>query len=562
MEEVSTLPVSAGAATHVTTPFPVDHMSITTDELSSLFSLARGSNANTRPPPSTPKEVKKAMEKVQAFKPTHLNGFLQGYLSGRAQVAEEALCSIRQLAVRSNCDWLYQCQLLAMRLLLTELESRSSGVVPKTKPEDFPLLSQLRRSFPEYQGKAPCITFSNCHFLFVGETSPEGEGQNKSDFSAEVSVRNQGSLRCSVKISEVHAFIDGEVVSGEYLGCARMEERTIRSGEATTFHFILKPIPRRHVSMFEQLVVLSVDTYVKIFVTFIVVSEKQKPFCTGFPRCLAITVRDSPVGVYTCPLMLQLIKHQFIRQQGLTSKTIAHLLVGKSGNFITHNREVMREATRVKEILEEEMDFAEVLATYRSSLPKNNRGTAELPYSSAQPAGYLPGSVLPTAVAAVFSMSCFPNAATRLPAALTNAQPDVLMGLTLIWLAELDATVFDASLFACDPMNYLGMLPPHLQGVIFWILDLCGGLLIHSGVNETSLRHLALTFAAVLMRKKRLTDDAKAESVFKERVFHQGAVEPSADTMLTDVALHQAAVTAFVHWITVYRASYESYLLL
>ncbi|ESL09387.1 hypothetical protein TRSC58_02890 [Trypanosoma rangeli SC58] len=534
-------------------------MSITSDELSSILASSRGSSVNTQPPPSTARDIEKAMEKFQPFHPVHLSKFLQGYLSGRAHVAEEALSNIRQLSLSADRQWLYQCQLLALQQLLCELELRCNGVVPETKPGESLLLPQLRRGLAEYQGKAPRITVSNCHFLFVGDANAGSQAQGKREVSAEISLKNGGDSKCVVKVSEVHTFIDGEAVPGDYLGCAGVKERTLCSGEAIAFHLALKPIPRHCMSLFEAVAVLTIDTYVKVFITFTVVSEKQRPFGTGFPQWLPITVRYSPVGVYTCPLVLQLLKHQFIRQQGLTSKTVARFLVGKSRNFTTYNREVMREATRVKEILEEELDFAEVLATYRSSLPQNSWGNTELPHSSAQPAGYPPGGVLPTAVAAVSSMSCFPNAATRLPTALTNAQPDILMGLILIWLAELEATMFEASLFTHDPMTYLGVLPPHLRGVIFWIVDFCGGLLLHQSVNEVSVRHLALTFAAVLMRKKRMPDEGRADIVFMETVLYRRVGEPWADTMLADVALHQAAANAFVHWITVYSASYKKY---
>ncbi|KEG13208.1 hypothetical protein DQ04_01151150 [Trypanosoma grayi] len=560
MHGVSTLPVNVSVATHVATPFLVGQLDITSGELASLFTLARSSNVHTQPPPLTAKDIKKAMEKSHAFNPAHLNVFLDGYMSGQAPVPEKALSNIRRLSVCSSSEWIHQCQSLALRLLLTELEAREAGASVRSRPDDPSQLVALRQVVSKFQGKAPCISVSNCHFSFVGNIAEDDEAHNERNFYADVSVRNNGVSPSVVKISNVHTVIDGEVVDGDYLACGIVGERTIRRGEATTFHFSLRSPPRRQRNTFEQLIVLSVDVYAKIFVTFTVVSPRQQPFGVGFPRCLSLTVRDSPVGAYASPMMLQLLKHQFIRQQGLASKGVGQLLVGKSVNHSIRNREVMREATRVKEILEEEMDFSEVLGTYRAALPKDTCGSVELPTSSAQPAGYLPGGLLPTAVAAVSSMSCFPNAATRLPGVLTNAQPDVLMGLILIWLAEFEVPVFDASLLIYDPMTYLEAMPPYHRGVILWTVDLCGGLLLHKEDNGVSLRHLALTFAAVLMRKRPPVSGGNVDSVFKDtpsKITTKEAPQDGGTSVGADVALQQSAVTAFVYWITVFGACYN-----
>ncbi|ORC89574.1 uncharacterized protein TM35_000111080 [Trypanosoma theileri] len=556
MQDVCTLPVNVGVATHVMTPSLVGHLGITSDALSSIFSSSQGRNVHTHPPPSTSKDIKKAMEKVHDYNANHLNTFLRGYMFGRAPVAEEVLSNIRRLSINSSGEWAFQCQSAALRMFLAELEARDTGVIPKAKHEDSLVLTELRQALPEYRGKPPSISLTCCHFRFVGDVDPENIEQNERNFSAKVSIRNDGISKCTIKVSEVYTVVDGEVVFGDYLGSSSGGDRNIRQGEVATFHFALRSPPKSQLSTFEQVIVLSVDVYVKVFVTFAILSPRQRSFGLGFPKCLALMVRGSPIGTYASPLMLQLLKHQFIRLQGLANKDIGHLLIGKSSNFATRNREIMREATRVKEILEEEMDFMEVLESYRSTLPKKSLGNFELPESFAQPAGYLPGGILPTAVAAVSSMSCFPNATTRLPTALTNTQPDVLMGLIMIFLAELDVTIFDSSLLLCEPMTYLESLLPYLRGVVLWIVDLCAGLLIHKSSNGVSLRHLALTFAALLMRKKLQFDAVNTYSVFIDPLAGDVKKEPQGNSLLADVALQQSAVTAFVHWITVFSSCY------
>ncbi|KAH9599437.1 hypothetical protein LSM04_001269 [Trypanosoma melophagium] len=556
MQDVCTLPVNVGVATHVMTPSLVGHLSITSEALSSIFSSSQGSNVHTQPPPSTSKEIKKVMEKFHDFNTIHLNIFLRAYMFGRAPVSEDVLSNIRSLVLNSSVEWAFQCQSAALRMFLAELEAHDTGVIPKKKHDYLSVLPQLREALPEHQGKPPSISVTCCHFRFVGDVDPRNGEENERNFSANVSIRNDGISRCIIKVSEVYTVVDGEVVLGDYLGCMGRADRNIRQGEVATFHFALRSLPKSQLSTFEQVIVLSVDAYVKVFVTFTILSPRQRSFGVGFPKCLALTVRGSPFGTYGSPLMLQILKHQFIRLQGLANKDIGHLLIGRSSSFATHNREIMREATRIKEILEEDMDFAEVLESYRSTLPKKSLENFELPDSFAQPAGYLPGGILPTAVAAVSSMSCFPNATTRLPNALTNTKPDVLMGLIMIFLAELDVTIFDASLLLCEPMTYLERLLPYPRGVVLWILDLCSGLLLHRSTNGVSLRHLSLTFAALLMRKKLQFDGVSTDSVFIDPLVDDAKKEPQDNSLLADVALQQSAVTTFVHWITVFSKCY------
>nr|CCC89718.1 unnamed protein product [Trypanosoma congolense IL3000] len=560
----TTLPPSVAAATHVATPSLEGNCGLTADELGLLFDRAwECGQDQLLSKESGVRSEECAPATATAYHSDYLRKFLKAYLSGpSSQTPGAVLSDIRRLISASTGEWLHGCQMSAIQFLLSEWKSGDRESVSKEKFGNDELCVRLRQTLSECCENAPRVSFSKCNFCFVSSAVPSTGGgeEDERPSSVDVTICNDGKTSFSVQISEVYLFIDGSASDDEHTVRPNSGKHVIQSGKTITYHIPVVPL-KNGASTIEQIIVVRVNKYVKIFVSVTLLSPSQRPFCVGLPQCLMLMVSGSPIGDYTSPLMLQLLKHQFIRQQGLVSEAAGQLLLGASVQHRKRNCDIIREATRLWEIIDGELDFADVLASHRATLPKKSWGSGCLPASAAQPVGYLPGGVLPTAVSTGSSMLCFPNAATRLPLAFVHASPEVLMGLILIWLAKFDARVFDDSLLRTDPVTYLGLMPPHVRGVVCWVIDLCCALLLHKGVSGVSRHCLALTFAAVLMRKKATEGRDMVGHIYADfyPVDSSSMTIECGETVLKDIELQHCAVAAFECWIAAHSNLYDKY---
>ncbi|CAJ1026662.1 hypothetical protein, conserved [Leishmania lindenbergi] len=568
-DDFSSLPPVVRVSTNVAvlTP-PSASYGLTTGELTECFLSARRNSIHTQPLPSDAKAIKKAQERLDTFHSSQINPFLYGYMYPDQDIPEPVLSSIRKLCVNAGSAWSARCQRLAFDVLTTELQAKASNVIPRTNHDDPIGLAQLRRVLPTLK-YVPSATVTNPHYRFVGDYLDDVT-ENAKVFSAAVTVQNNGSQPFTVEITQTQTVIDGVQVEDKFME-AKLEKAELRRGESVDVRLVMQQPPRAVLWEYEQMVVLSVNGVLKYFVTFAVISPKQDLFKQRLPGCLPLTVQDSPLGEYSAPLMLQVLKHAFIRQQGYTSPAVVHLLLGKAVNYRSHNELVMSETMRLTKALIDQMNMAATISSYWTSLPDAKKAPPsrqyQPPVSSAQPARYAPGSDKFGSSNVATAEVLFPNSATRLPEVLQRSPPAVIMGAILIWLAQMDIAVFDSSFFNCDPVGYMQGMPPYLRGILLWILDLCCGLLANQDVNGANERALALTFATLLMRRNPPQYNSEETEAFSDAqvIFDSprscGGADGSASTSTaasfsTDLAFHQNAVTAMLHWITVYRVKY------
>ncbi|KPA79768.1 hypothetical protein ABB37_05517 [Leptomonas pyrrhocoris] len=560
--DFNALPPAVSVSTNVATMVPPpSHFALTSGELAECFLNARRSSIHTQPPPSDAKAIKKAQERLDSFHSSQMNPFLYGYLYPGQDVPDSALSGIRNLCVNTSSDWAARCQRLAFDVLTAELQAKASNVIPRANHDDPIGLAQLRRVLPTLK-YVPKVSVSNPHCRFVGSYADDAADSAKV-FSAKVSVQNTGSQTFTVEIVQTQTVIDGVKVENKFME-ATLEKAELHRGESVDMCLTMQNPPRAVLWEYEQVVVLAVNGVLKYFVTFAVISPRQNLFKQRLPGCLPLTVLNSPLGEYSAPLMLQVLKHAFIRQEGYTSPAVTHLLLGKAVNYRPHNEVVMQETMRLKEMLSEQLNLAEMITSYWTSLPDARKAPLSRQYrappSSAQPARYAPGSDKAGSSSSTSADALFPNGFTRLPDVLTRCPPAVIFGVILIWLAEMDIAVFDSSLFNSDAVGYLQTMPPYLRGIVLWILDLCCGLLANQEVNGVNERVLALTFAGLLMRRNAQQSTAEESEAFSDAQYADLAGPAgnsvSATSFSMEVSFHQNAVTAMLHWITIYRVKY------
>ncbi|CBZ27808.1 conserved hypothetical protein [Leishmania mexicana MHOM/GT/2001/U1103] len=568
-DDFSSLPPVVSVSTNVAvlTP-PSARYALTTGELAECFLSARRSSIHTQPPPSDAKAIQKAQERLDAFHSSQINPFLYGYMYPGQDIPEPVLSSIRKLCINASGAWAARCQRLAFDVLTTELQAKASNVIPRTNHDDPIGLAQLRRVLPTLK-YVPKMSVTNPHSRFVG-SCVDDIAENAQAFTATVTVQNNGSHPFTVEIAQTQTVIDGVLAEDKFME-AKLEKAELHRGESVDVRLVMQQPPHAVLWEYEQVLVLSVNGILKYFVTFAVISPKQDLFKQRLPGCLPLTVLESPLGEYSAPLMLQVLKHAFIRQQGYTSPAVVHLLLGKAVNYRTHNELVMSETMRLTKALIDQMNMTATISSYWASLPDAKKAPLsrqyQPPVSSAQPARYAPGSDKLGSSNVATAEALFPNSATRLPEVLQRSPPAVIMGAILIWLAQMDINVFDSSFFNCDPVGYMQGMPPYLRGILLWILDLCCGLLANEKVNGVNERVLALTFAAVLMRRNPPQYDIEETEAFSDAqagfdsASSGGGTSGSGNTATavsfsTDVAFHQNAVTAILHWISIYRVKY------
>ncbi|KAG5502971.1 hypothetical protein JKF63_04744 [Porcisia hertigi] len=569
LSDFSSLPPAVSVSTNVAvlTP-PSASYGLTTGELVECFLSAKRSSIHTQPLPSDAHTIKRAQERLDTFHSSQISLFLYGYMYPNQDIPETELSNIRNLCVNAGCSWSSRCQQLSFALLTTELQAKASNVIPRTNHDDPIGLAQLRRVLPTLK-YVPSVSVKNSHFRFVGDYLDDA-AENQKMFSATVTVQNNGSRPFTVEIVQTQTVIDGVRVEDKFMK-AEMEKAELRHGESVDVRLVMHQPPRAVLWEYEQIVVLSVNGVLKYFVTFAVISPRQNLFKQRMPGCLPLAVQSSPLGDYSAPLMLQVLKHALIRQQGYTSPAVVHLLRGKAVNYRSHNELVMAETMRLIKTLADQMNMAETISSYWASLPGVKKmlpsHQCQPPVSSAQPARYAPGSDKFGSSNVTTAETLFPNSATRLPEVLQRSPPAVIMGAILIWLAQMDIAVFDSSFFNCDPIGYMQSAPPYLRGILLWILDLCCGLLANREVNGVNERVLALTFAALLMRRnppQYSTEETEAFSDAQDVFDFPGSGGVSGGRgsaavdvpFSTDVAFYQNAVTAMLHWISIYRVKY------
>ncbi|EPY24252.1 hypothetical protein STCU_07273 [Strigomonas culicis] len=562
MTDFKKVAVPVSVCTNVV-PLKPAAIDMTTAELAECFQNARRSNVHTQPVISNPKEIKKAIERLDGFHSSQLNRFLYGYMYPNSTIPNYVLNEIRTFCVNVDSEWVSKCQNVAAGVLVRELHTRAANIIPRASFDDPIALAQLRRSLPAIK-HVPKVSIQNMHFKFVGNFSTDPDANTKI-YTARVKLMNNGNHSIIIEVTQTQTVIDGISVDNRYVE-STLQKQELKRGESIDVNFSIREAPRRGFSDFQQLVVLTIDGVIRYFITLCVVSPRQKIFGQRFPSCLPLRVEHSPLGPYAAPMMLQLLKHQLLRQQGLSSPAVVHLFTDRSVNFRPHNQETMREVMRVKELLEEQMNLLDILDSFWNSQPDAKKAPIarryQPPCSAAQPAGYLPGVDLPTVGSTSGMVTLFPNAATRVPDVLSRAPPAVTAGVILLVLAEMEMDIFDASFLNCDALSYFESMTPHYKGVILWVLDLCCALLFNKAVNGCTERGLALTFASVLARPMRASrkaaddDDAPVSTEAFEAAADPSATRADAAEQITfpvEVAHRQNIVTALLAWLAVYQ---------
>lgn len=561
MTEFGDVPASVLGMANVVNVFPAtgDEVGVSAHMLNELLSAARSSNIHTKPPPAADKAKKKLLERLQLpVHPSHYNLFLALHLYPRAakEVEEHILRSCLEYCANNDPEWVHSCQTGALKLLYQELD----GAGLRTPKSDDPvLLAQVRSalSTPPPVGvvEHPRITHSSSHFRFVVDTTME-ESKDRY-FSSQIKFKNEGKMPASVQIARRLTLVDGMVQNDATDFQCILDKQAIKKGETSVLMLSLIAKPFAVFHTIQELLVVSFSDRLPIIASFVVVNPCTPAFGTGLPASIALSVQGSPIGPYHAPLTLQLLKHQFVRQQGFTSKEVAHVLCGPSHMYTAQNRDVMRQVDRILNNIDDSTDIGELLCAFNRAQPdmKSNSASSHLtlPPTLAQPPGYQPGAVVPSGSQA--SLTTFPNVQTAIPEPLVGAPPAVLFSLMLSWLSNLPNSVIDASILQCDPVTYLESLQPWQQGIIRWVLDLCCGLLVHKEDNDVGLRALALTFGWVLVAHEihkqghgdEFLDDAEGE----------GARLSQRDQEWRGTSnLRHYAVTAMVHWLTLYEGVY------
>lgn len=335
-----------------------------------------------------------------------------------------------------------------------------------------------------------------------------------------------------------------------------LDKNSIKRGETAT---VLLSLIARTTAVFNdvlEVVILSVDDGVKIVVTFAIVNPFLPLFGSPFPNCIAQTVLGSPIGQYQAPAVLQMLKHKFILNKGLAFAELhSALFCGHSASSPNVNRAALSAALAIRERLDDEADtFAAIASTAElggrktaTAAETSSAGGGEeavltppvfddrhgVAPSPSLPPGFAPGALAPTAKASA--------AAGPFPRCLDAADPLTLFSLMLLWLAEFPMAIFDESIAKAEPFAYVASLDPCLQGVVWWIVDLCCALLVHSDANGVSLRALANCFAAVLVGDNVVGDTSDAVATAMTRAVH--------------MRLH--VTTTLVKIISRYRDRYE-----
>jgi hypothetical protein len=561
MAEFGDVPPTVLGMANVVNSFPTteEELGISALGLNDLLSAARSSNIHTKPPPAAEKIKKKLLERLQvSLHPSHLNTFLalQLYPNCARDIDERVLRGCLDMCVNNDPEWVHSCQLGALRMFYHELDAPS----PRTpKPDDPVLLAQVRSTIQTCgtTTEIPRIAPSQCHFRFVVDTTME-ESKDRY-FSAQVKFKCESKGPTSVSIARRLSFVDGVAQCESTDFQCMIDRESVKKGDTTILMLSLIAKPFAVFHTIQEMLIVAFDS-LPIVCTFLVINPCSPAFGTGVPAALCLPVTASPIGAYHAPLALQILKHQFVRQQGFLCKDVSHVLCGPSHMYTAQNRDVMRQANKILCQLDDAMDIGEALCSFWTSQGGGQKGGSHLslPPSAAQPPGYQPAGNVPSGSQA--SLSTFPNVQTAVAEPLVAASPAVLFSLMLSWISMFPCSVVDASICQCDPIMYLESLQPWQQGIIRWVLDLCCGLLVHQVENEICLRDLALTFGSLFVHHElskeggltshRLEDDIEDAEMEVDRMSRRD------DRWKRCTSLRHYAVTAVVHWLTLYEGLY------
>eukprot|EP00796_Vickermania_ingenoplastis_P009239 gene9239-6492_t len=432
-------------------------------ELSHAFQNAQKAS---RPASGSRRYANEALERIHALHASQLNIFLLAYMYPREKIPEKVLDELQSLCCNNDPDWVYRCQRAALDILTKELQARSQNTCPRMKLDDPSALVSLRGVLPCVEA-VPKAKIKQCHFFYVG-CSPEDIQERFA--RSKVIVKNKGWKPFTVEISQTQTVVDGNKIdvpslleiegSGEVKPGDRVELcLTSQSSFPAVF------------SSWRQLTVISVGP-VRLFSTITIVSLQSDRLHTTFPECVPVTVKESPLGSYSAPIVLQWLKHLFVLQHGYTSPSVSHLLLGKSVNFTLHNASVVRQAEALRHGELENLHLRAALESFWEGAKRLQNGGGVVPHapppSSCCPSGFTPEKDLPTRPV-IANAPFFPNNCTAAPAKLANAPPAVILSLILQWLAECQVSIFDTSCINCDPISLVAyyttgysMVPQHV----------------------------------------------------------------------------------------------------
>lgn len=541
-----------------------------------------GSGTSCSPaPPCTPEELTKAFQKVQemaqplvgskrqsdeafqrinCFHASQLNTFLYGYMYPNERIPEQTLDNIRSLCGNGDPEWAYRCQLLALEVLSNAVYARSHHIVPRSRQDDPAALATLRGILP-VMDPIPKVSMKMCHFVFVGYSSSNKEAALVRMASEKLVVKNKGWKPFCVVLSQSQTVIDDQKVEDAACAFGSLDgtgggASEVKGGERLELFMtgLRNVLPESGFSYFQQLLVLTVDGVFRIFCTVTVISLQSTRLQVAFPACLPVPVVDSPLGKYSTPVMLQVLKHLFVLQRGYSSPSVSHLLLGKSVNFRVHNEAVMQTAAQLRRTVMDMVPLADLLDQFWTSVKATKKGVSVVthvpPSSLCCPSGFTPAKDFPLKTEDPNDPQ-FPNGNTEFSPLLRNAPPAVLFGLILEWLAEMPISIFDESCINCEPVGYLEATPPHHRGVLLFVIDLCCALLANKVLNGTTKRTLALTFASVLCRRSAPRSDEDGS----------GSKAPSSvisTTFEIEMGIQHSAVSAILQWLHLFEFRYQN----
>ena len=587
--EVSTA-VRVGLSVANLMPIVTDEeLGLSVAQLNHLLSFARSSSVHTRPTQTSEKANKKLAERVTSFNTVHMNTFLRCYMFGGAPISSSAVAEVMYMCICNDAEWVNKCQQLSLKALGSALDDRQNGR-HSTPAADEPVgMAQLRASLPVLTSpQIPQFTSSCTHFKFIVDTSSAGCDDGKDRFfSAQVKIKNESKSPFSITVGQrvtLSDTQDRESVDFQIL----LDKQVVKKGESAVLLLSLIAKSYAVFNTIQEVVILHIEEGIKVVVTFVVVNPSVPFFGCGFPSCIPQKVVDTPLAQsYEAPLFLQMVKHLFITKGGFGHKDVSHLLQGIAHLYGAHNREVLREATRLKERLEEECTQSDLLSSFwtagafhgstSSSSGKDSAGSGgsgassgvggspsmssvtvskAIPCSLSQPSGFSPGGIAPTSAPSSSSFQYFPNASTQYPSCLLSASPSILFALVLLWFSEFPVPIVEHSILTCDPQTYLETMQPNLQGLVLWIVDFCLGFLVRRQENGTNVRSLALSFASMICPSAHLNPrrshfplgDTASEVLPAPPGSSDGGGE-----MERIVMLRMHVVTALVHWISTFE---------
>lgn len=468
-----------------------------------------------------------AFKQITLTTAAHLNVFLHAYTHLNAQIPEGSLNDVQSVCGLSDATWAHELQSSALEVLYRELEAKAR-MSSRSHANDPSELTVLRSILPPVD-PVPRVKVKACHFSFIGSGALDWLS------SQVIAIKNSGKKPWDVRLLQVQTKVDHQLVSDAHCLFDLPDTVTVKPGERMERLLLATAVPKQFHTSYEQLAVLSVNNLVPVFITVTIVPlQERRLMPVGFPECVPLEVRDSVLGPHGVPFFLQVLKHQLVVQNGLSCPLLAHLLLGKSVNFGSHNRHVMDEVQALRRVLNEDFSASDSFNGFWEGTRKHKKCARVIPYTPPQTLSCPPPDLVEAKLLSSLDALTYPNPTTDVPQRLREATPAVIFGLILAFLSEMEVTLFDLSCISCDPASYLEFMVPHHRGVVMFVLDLCSLLNAHRKLNGVTPRGLALTFAAVLCR-----------------------CPPPPSSAAVRVAIQQSAVDFLHFWIRQLEFKYE-----